>query len=244
MKGSRVQQRINEILKRNLIPGDSFLYGFSNLTGLLAPDFGGFVFAITIGKRLDFDIVEQIREGPTPEYYTHYRSMNSELSGMSVQIASDLTSIGVKTRLVDPSVTTDSLDTLYIKTLRTPFSHKMAGTRAGLGWIGKTDLFISKQFGPRLRLVTLLTDTPLVSKSNPINKSHCGTCSLCVEACPAKAASGKLWDITVDRDEFFDAFKCRKQCAEFGRTRLSMDARVCGVCVAVCPVGLGVTDDR
>jgi epoxyqueuosine reductase QueG len=58
-----------------------------------------------------------------------------------------------------------------------------------------------------------------------------------VDICPAKAASGKSWDITVEREEFFDAWKCRDQCAEFGRTRLGMDARICGICVAACPIG-------
>jgi len=37
--------------------------------------------------------------------------------------------------------------------------------------------------------------------------------------------------------EFFDPLKCRVQCAEFGRSALGMDARLCGICVAACPVG-------
>jgi epoxyqueuosine reductase QueG len=113
----------------------------------------------------------------------------------------------------------------------------MVATRAGLGWIGKTDLFISMEFGPRLRLVSILLKSPVESKISPVNTSRCGKCSICVETCPANAANGKLWDITVDREEFFDAFKCRKQCAEFGRSRLGIDARICGICVAACPVG-------
>jgi epoxyqueuosine reductase QueG len=113
----------------------------------------------------------------------------------------------------------------------------MVATRAGLGWIGKTDLFISKEFGPRLRLVSILLKTPVKSESNPVNISRCGYCNICVDICPAKAANGKLWDITVDREEFFDPWKCRNQCVEFGITRLGIDARICGICVAVCPVG-------
>src|SRR5450759_4329579 len=105
-----------------------------------------------------------------------------------------------------------------------------------LGLDRKTDLFISKQFGPRLRLVSILLKTPVKSKSKPVNISRCGNCNICVDSCPAKASSGKLWNITVDREEFFDPWKCRNQCAEFGMTRLGMDARICGICVAVCPI--------
>lgn len=52
-----------------------------------------------------------------------------------------------------------------------------------------------------------------------------------------QAISGRLWDITVCRDEFFDPFKCRQKCKEFGEKYLKMDVRVCGICVSVCPVG-------
>ena len=51
-----------------------------------------------------------------------------------------------------------------------------------------------------------------------------------------RAINGKLWDITVDREEFFDPFKCRQKCKEFGEKYLKMNVRVCGICVAVCPL--------
>jgi epoxyqueuosine reductase QueG len=92
-------------------------------------------------------------------------------------------------------------------------------------------------FGPRLRLVSILLKTPVKAKTKPIDKSRCGTCNICVEICPVKAASGKLWDTTVEREEFFDPWKCRTQCAEFGRVKLGLNARICGMCVAVCPIG-------
>jgi len=60
---------------------------------------------------------------------------------------------------------------------------------------------------------------------------------LCVDICPANAANGKLWDTAVNREDFFDPWKCRKQCAEFGRQNLELDVRICGMCVAVCPIG-------
>ncbi|MFA6127903.1 MAG: 4Fe-4S double cluster binding domain-containing protein [Bacteroidales bacterium] len=229
--------QIDAILGHHMLPKEDFIYGYSDLNGLIDHEFGEYKFAIVIGKRLNPRIVESIKDGPTMEYYAHYRGMNTGLASLTEAICADLNQIGVGTRRIEPSVTTGQLDTIYEKTLRTSFSHKMAATRAGLGWIGKTDLFISMAFGPRLRLVTILINKPLKTKFKPIDRSRCGSCILCVEVCPAHAANGKLWDVSVDRDEFFDAFKCRKQCAEYGRTRLQLDARVCGTCIAVCPVG-------
>lgn len=234
-----MQNNIDKVLRNHLVPANDFIYGFADLTGLIDKDFGKFRYAVSIGKKLDGRIVDTISDGPTTEYYEHYRSMNAGLSALSMAIMHDLKSLGINTMVVDPSVTTEQLDTVYEKNLRTPLSHKMAATRAGLGWIGKTDLFISRKFGPRLRLVTILTDTPLKPLTKPVDRSLCGSCNLCVDICPVKAATGKLWDISVDRDEFFDAFRCRQQCAEFGQTRLRMEARVCGICVSVCPVNQG-----
>jgi epoxyqueuosine reductase QueG len=113
----------------------------------------------------------------------------------------------------------------------------MVATRAGLGWIGKTDLLITRQFGPRLRLVTILLKDFSGKTGKPVNDSKCGNCSACVDACPALAANGKKWNIKIDRDDFYNPWKCRDMCAELGKQKLQADARVCGICVEACPVG-------
>jgi len=228
---------IEKIVRNHLLPAENYIWGFAELTGLLQNKFSGFDFGISIGQRLDSSIVDKVVNGPTLEYYTHYKKANKDLAMLTKQISEDLNENEIETQNIDPTVSTSELDTVYFKTLRTDLSHKMVATRAGLGWIGKTDLFISKKFGPRLRLVSILLKTPVKSKSKPFDISHCGNCNICVEICPAKAANGKLWDITVEREEFFDPWKCRNQCAEFGRTKLGMDARICGICVAACPIG-------
>jgi len=196
---------IPTILKKHLQPADDFIYGFADLRGLIDAKFGDFTFGISIGKRLDPQIVDKIVTGPTLEYFSHYRAMNEELSRISHRISQELNKIGIQTLTISPSVTTEELNTTYNTTLRTDLPHKMVATRAGLGWIGKTALFISSKFGPRLRLVTILTSHPLPLIEEPVTSSRCETCVLCIDACPAKAANGKSWTIHVDRDEFFDA---------------------------------------
>jgi epoxyqueuosine reductase len=232
---------IDDILKRYHLPSENHICGFADLTGLLENKFAGFNYGISIGRKLDYKIVDKIIDGPTPEYYSHYRQVNEDLGFLTKRIAEDLNKNDIETLCIDPTVSTSDLDLIYFKTLRTDLSHKMVATRAGLGWIGKTDLFISKEFGPRVRLVSILLKTPVNSELNPVDTSHCGNCSICVDACPANASNGKLWDITVDREEFFDPLKCRDQCAKFGSVRLGLDARVCGICVSVCPIGRGKT---
>jgi epoxyqueuosine reductase QueG len=228
---------IEKILKSHLIPADNYVYGFADLTGLLVKKFKGFNYGISIGRRLDHSIVENIADGPTKEYYFHYRKINEELTLLSGRICAELNDQNNEAINIPPTVSTEALDTIYFNTLRTDLSHKMVATRAGLGWIGKTDLLITKKFGPRLRLTSILLKYASGPKSKPVDKSRCGACNICVEVCPAKAANGKKWDITVKREDFYDPWKCRNQCAEFGRLRLSSEARVCGICVASCPIG-------
>ena len=233
-----MQQKIDVIIRKHLIPSENFIFGYADLTGLLDKKFNGFIYGISIGRRLDPSIVSRITGGPTMEYYSHYKQINEELALVSGRICEDLNAHDIETINMPPTVSTEDLDGIYYKTLRTDLSHKMVATRAGLGWIGKADLLITRQFGPRLRLTSILLKDRVVSEAKPIDKSKCGTCRICVDICPAQAASGRAWNINIGREKFFDPWKCRNQCAEFGRTRLSMNARVCGMCVAACPIGL------
>ena len=135
---------------------------------------------------------------------------------------------------MEPTRSDAELEDNYLQTLRVNFSHKMAATRAGLGWIGKTDLLVSHAFGPRVRLAAMLLDYPGFSAGTPETESRCGACDLCVQACPAQAAQGLPWRAGVDRDEFFNAFKCREKCRELSLKNLGEAISLCGRCIAVC----------
>ena len=229
---------IQRILKSFLIPSDEFIFGFADLRGLLINKFDGYKYGISIGKRLDNKIVDNLDNGPTLEYYDHYNQINKELEDLSVKIQSELNRIGFNSFAIKPTISkgSEGYDE-YMETLSYDISHKMVATRAGLGWIGKTDLFVSEKFGPRLRLVTILLKDNPGHSSVPVNESRCGKCNICVARCPAKAANGKLWNINIHRDQFFNALKCKEMCGELARQRLNVDERICGLCVRVCPYG-------
>jgi len=233
MDESQFKQKIREMLPNR----EQWFAGFADLSGLLSDKFTGFDYAVVVGRCLDNAIIDKIKHGPTREYYAHYQQVNQELSLLIKQMGEQIKSLGSRCMGMEPTVLDQDLDDTYWENLRVDFSHKMAATRGGLGWIGKTDLFISTEYGPRLRLAVILTDFPLTPDQPPIDKSRCGACLLCVEACPAQAANGKLWNVRVDRDEFFNAFKCRINCREQSWELLGEKLSICGICVAVCPIG-------
>jgi len=227
-----------ESIVEKLIPNeDDYIVGYANLENLLEAPLDRYQYGIVVGKRLDDEVIDALEEGPTWAYYQLYLDVNQHLKELVSDIASQLQANKIDSQAIHPTTMKIYRSADYEETLRQKFSHKMVGTRAGLGWIGKTDLFVSKRFGPRLRLASILiNEIPPITKQ-PINESQCGDCDICVKQCPAQAANGKLWTIHVDRDEFYNAFKCRKKAHELSGQLIGIDISLCGICVCVCPCG-------
>ncbi|NQT23893.1 epoxyqueuosine reductase [candidate division KSB1 bacterium] len=227
---------LQTILQKHTNTND-YIYGLANVSGLLSGEYADYKYGIVIGKRLDNTIVDKITGGPTPEYYDHYKNTNKELTELAIDISDKLNINGIQSIATAPSLGGKKQDSKYKKYLSLDISHKMLATRAGLGWIGKSALFISYKFGPRVRLVSILTNTLIEFCNTPVNESQCGDCNICVEKCPARAANGIPWNTTIYRDNFFDANKCREMCRIQGKKHIGFDASICGICVAVCPFG-------
>jgi epoxyqueuosine reductase len=67
-----------------------------------------------------------------------------------------------------------------------PFMDKPWATRAGLGWIGKHSNLITRELGSWVFIGSLLLDIDLEPERGRV-EDHCGTCTLCLEACPTGA---------------------------------------------------------
>ena len=112
------------------------------------------------------------------------------------------------------------------------FSHKLAAHLAGLGWIGKSCLLVTPQVGPRVRWATVLTDAPLEA-GQPMAE-RCGSCSACVDACPARAFTGRAFREDEPREMRFDAHACHAYQRQDEERRGTI---LCGMCVYACPHG-------
>ncbi|AHF06034.1 epoxyqueuosine reductase [Desulfitobacterium metallireducens] len=122
------------------------------------------------------------------------------------------------------------------ETLIALFSFKFACVNAGLGWIGKNDILVTEEYGPRVRLSAILInyDLPI---GCPIDKSKCPPiCNVCVNACPHNALTGHQWNISTKREELIDFKLCNQKRSLFLKTHHRKNS--CGLCMISCPLGI------
>jgi epoxyqueuosine reductase QueG len=204
------------------------LVGFGDLTELSSDARRNLPIGISVGIRVPREIVRGITEAPTLEYWDYYHLGGDDLAKLAVAGAEYVRSLGYRaTALVRKEVK-------FVGPLRSDLPYKTVATRAGLGWIGKCAMLATEKFGTAVWFSAILTDAP-VDCAEPINESKCGGCTACTDACPASAISGKLWNVGLDRDDFFDAAKCAAVTKERAKSLIGVDYPLCGRCIAVCP---------
>lgn len=186
--------------------------------------------AVSIGASLAKDVVENLIDGPTPHYSHHYVTVNNLLDLIALRLTRHLEKQGCRALPIPASQTLDRGQWLGA------ISHKAVARMAGLGWQGKSLLLVNPQVGPRLRLVTVLTDADL-----PVDKilsNRCGKCEECVKACPAGAITGRPFgDGYNNRGEAWNAAACVDKLENDFARRLKIAPLICGLCIKACPFG-------
>lgn len=218
---------ISEDLRHLLLSQGASLVGFGDISEIIKNQDNHMKYGVSVAVRMTPAIVKNIENGPTEDYYSEYKRLNSQLDDLVTKGAELLVSRGYKA----VAQTTESVKEL--ENYRTLMPHKSFATRAGIGWIGKCALLVTEQYGSAVRISSIITDAPL-EISQPINHAKCGSCMKCVNACPAGAASGEEWDITKDRDNFFNPLLCRAK-ARSRAAKIGIEETMCGKCIQVCP---------
>jgi len=115
-----------------------------------------------------------------------------------------------------------------------------AAARAGVGFYGKNTMLITRRYGSWVVLGTLVT-TVEVEATEPL-ELDCGSCTLCIEACPTGA---------LDEPGVVDSTKClsywtQAAAAVPAEYRVELGAQVygCDICQDVCPWNRGVEKRR
>ncbi len=204
------------------------LYDFADLEGLTPGKLAKFHHGISYVFQMEPWVMDQLAQGPTDAYSVLYGQVNLRIDALAAEVVRALDRTGHQAWALPSSTRSDPVN------IRGDFQHKTAATRAGLGWVGKNCQLLTKPWGPWVRLGTVLTDAPL-EPVKPIEKSLCGKCTICIEACPAEALKGGSWRPGVERDVILDAWACDR----YKKTHFQKfhGGHNCGICTQACPVG-------
>ena len=220
---------LTDSIRQQLLSNGADLVGIGDLTELPTEARKNMPIGICVAVKYPDEIIQGIVELPTPEYYEWYDRLNKRLDVLVSFGARIIRQLGYKA-----IAQTRQEVGFGEKELHTALPHKTVATRASIGWIGKSALLVTKEYGSMVRLSTILTDAPL-EVDKPVNSSSCGDCMVCTEACPAEAVSGKNWEPGLYRDEFFDPVKCLETARERAIRGAGVQQTICGKCIAVCP---------
>lgn len=214
-----LQNELKELLL-SLGASDVGFFGYEGPSGMK--------YGVTVAVALSPAIVAEISDAPTHTYFNHYRSVNALIDSLLLRCGLFLQKNGYKYITVAASQSININGWSYSGR----FSHKHGAVLSGMGCVGKNSLFIHNKFGSLVRLGTVFTDCPFELCEAEIT-DLCGSCTKCVDACPAKAISGESWRPGIEREMVFNPSLCsdymKKQFQHIGR------GSVCGICMRVCP---------
>jgi epoxyqueuosine reductase len=112
--------------------------------------------------------------------------------------------------------------------------------RSGVGFYGKNTLLITRRHGSWVVLGTLVSDQEL--QPTPPLEATCGSCTLCIEACPTGA---------LDEPGTLDSTRCLSywtqapgSIPEQYRVELGAQVYGCDICQDVCPWNRGIEKRR
>ena len=190
----------------------------------------GFTRVISIALQLPLSAFETITDKPTPIYGAVYQTANRILDELAFKTAVVLQNEGFRSLPIPASQVLDR------NAWQGAISHKAVARMAGLGWQGKNLLLITPEYGPRVRLTSILTEAPL-EVDGPV-ENRCGDCTLCRDACPVKAIKGVKTDSHYkNRHEALFFTRCVEQLTENFAWLPGVDAPICGICIKACPFG-------
>lgn len=205
-----LNELITNELKRHRI---EFIH-FIDISGLTQKQNRGFPFAILFGVKCTPEYLKRVSDNPNhvpdmiaqnyfgdDEHYVHEMEMCHisdllagfiEKNGYGGYALSDANQIATSNFDGNKSM-------LPLKTL---------GTHAGLGWIGKNNLLINKEYGCSQTWGGVLTDAPLKTASIKQPTVQCGNCRTCLDVCQPNALKGMVWQLGLQREDMIDAEKC------------------------------------
>ena len=113
-----------------------------------------------------------------------------------------------------------------------PIQERVYAQHAGIGWIGKNTCVINPTLGSWLFLAEVVCT--LLLEPDPPSLNQCGTCNLCIEACPTGAITAP-YELDSTRCLSYLTIEKRGDIPTEYRSELETRIYGCDICQEVCP---------
>lgn len=234
------QLHIDRLLKRSVDSQEFYqmiqhwgvtLVGFGDVSCGLAKEFRHMPKAISLAIKHPPLAGGMIEKAGVAAYSNQFSDIDIKLEKIQKKIVTFLRLHGWRALAIPPD--SDRRDMRFVSRLFPLFQHKTAATCAGLGWVGKNGLLVTREYGARLSWATVLTDTPLEVALEPYRKGQCNSCSRCVKACPAGAIYPEEW---VREDVVKTKVNVEACAQQLKKNYQALGLYICGLCITACPL--------
>ena len=192
---------MNDIEKYLLDLGASKV-GYADVDGL-ASEFVDLPNGISLVLKLPKKAMQLVEEEDYKAYWKCFHSKIAELTEIALEGEEHIKKLGYNAFAL--TMTRNECD---MEKLLSILPYKTIATKSGLGWIGRSALFVTPEYGSAIALGAILTDMPL-EFGEPITDSECDDCTNCQDACPVGAINPQKWNNRLNREDIIDIETCK-----------------------------------
>ncbi|MFA6550663.1 MAG: tRNA epoxyqueuosine(34) reductase QueG, partial [Candidatus Gracilibacteria bacterium] len=123
-----------------------------------------------------------------------------------------------------------------------PFLERYYASQAGLGFIGKNNCLITREFGSFVFLAEIITDLALLPDKPSRSSPSCGTCTRCIDACPTGAL--KPHNLDARKCISYLTIESKKPFPKSLRAKIKPWIFGCDMCQNACPHNVRATPTK
>ena len=197
---------LNEKWEQYIKSENADFVNFVDISSLSGAITAGYPCAVLFGRALPREFLTKQRQG-LPVEVDHFVKGEHDMDALADQLAEKLTDSGYPS-LSQSEKANFNNNRFYCETRSSFLPHKTIALMAGFGFIGKNNLLINSRYGCGVVFGTVLTSAPFDAVCQAPEEPKCGNCTVCINACSARALRGTVWTQKASRDDMIDISLC------------------------------------